>query len=133
MLWRKPPRPLKLRFNRSVPMRQPLWRAPNHSFSTADYQGYVRLRVSLLQTPAIANAALRAGGMLWRLALESIVDVRRVLHGSCDDLIIQPSVVHLDNREYIETVLPQDIQDCLCGTYSYFTAKSRNTLISDPN
>lgn len=45
---------------------------PNYKFTSQDYLEYVQRRCSLLLTPALAIAAFTSGGILWRLATESV-------------------------------------------------------------
>ena len=43
-----------------------------------DYQTYIRRRNELLSNPAIARAALKCGGIIWRLTVDALTE----LHGN---------------------------------------------------
>ncbi|KAJ3488168.1 hypothetical protein NLJ89_g11641 [Agrocybe chaxingu] len=55
-------------------------RPPKHVFSTRDYEAYIQDRTSLLRNPRVGRAALRRGGILWRLAITA-VSFQDVLNG----------------------------------------------------
>ena len=44
----------------------------NHTFTAADFEAYEYSRRYLFRDPRIARAALLAGGILWRLAIEDV-------------------------------------------------------------
>lgn len=50
------------------------FRLPNFTPSPVDFKAYIKRRNDLLREPSIVRAALMMGGIIWRLAVDSIQD-----------------------------------------------------------
>ena len=48
-------------------------RPSNHNFTAADFEAYEYSRHYIFRDPHVARAALLAGGILWRLAIEEVL------------------------------------------------------------
>ncbi|TBU36559.1 hypothetical protein BD309DRAFT_975560 [Dichomitus squalens] len=103
------------RSQRHIPVR-----ATNHVFSALDFLAYEESRDSLLRSnPRIARAALLAGGILWRLAIEVVVpDIvlehpgeLAYAHGLGFTLLDQTGAV------YVDDILTEDEICFIIGTY----------------
>ncbi|KAJ7572320.1 hypothetical protein C8J56DRAFT_808001, partial [Mycena floridula] len=80
------------------------WKPSN----TLDFQTYVATREHFLRHPIIARAALRSGGLIWRLALEAngpeLLDGRKYMEG------------------YAQATLTDEDIDAICGVYKVGTS-----------
>ena len=103
-------------------------RFPNYQFTTHDYAVYLRDRESLLLQPR-GRAALLQGGIVWRLALET-VGMEVALEGPSSDVTdyrfgISFSSGDLDSGvRYWDDELTNDELILLCGGYRFYTGMS---------
>ncbi|KAK7685933.1 hypothetical protein QCA50_010742 [Cerrena zonata] len=90
-----------------------------YEFTKMDYEMYLGRKSALLEDPAIARAALRKGGIAWRLAIDSGVDFTTVfgLGGS------QPGDDH-SGEALSECALTQESMDVLVGVYRVYTGRA---------
>ena len=102
-----------------TPVLQPLLRhRPNgYVFDQADFLAYESSRDSFLQSHPYARRALCEGGIIARLARESMSDTlvfqgpsEEALEGKCS-IFASPDGIMVDDY------LPQDVKDLICGTY----------------
>jgi hypothetical protein len=117
----------------SSPSRLPrrvLGRRPKgYKFNLADYAAYVTLRDSYLSTQPHARAALCAGGIVARLARESLSAVA-VLSGPSQSALEGKQVVLTWNGQHFcdDTVSEVDT-DLICGVYEVETGDKSKILI----
>ncbi len=114
-----PPPPLIPMFHQNISMALGI-RLKDTVFTTADFHAYERIRDNLVQSYR-GRAALLQGGIVWRLAMQSI-DVNSVLLG--------PSLYHttrdrleLDGESWVDDQLSPDDTDIICGVYRAYTSK----------
>ncbi|KAF6749185.1 hypothetical protein DFP72DRAFT_1073316 [Ephemerocybe angulata] len=95
-----------------VPQELPV-RRYDHIFTKADYDAYVRMKTLILGQTHM-QAALRRGGIIWRLAIGIL---------GCSRLIEPPSQwgavqdVEISGATYVEDILTTIEMDLLCGAY----------------
>ncbi len=117
----------------SSPSRLPrrvLGRRPKgYKFNLADYAAYVTLRDSYLSTQPHARATLCAGGIVARLARESLSAVP-VLSGPSQSALEGKQVILTWNGQHFcdDTVSEVDI-DLICGVYEVETGNKSKILI----
>lgn len=106
-----------------APVLQPLLRhrPTGYVFDQADFLAYESSRDSFLQSHPYARRALCEGGIIARLARESMSDTlvfqgpsEEALEGKCS-VFASPDGIMVDDH------LPQDIKDLICGTYNVKT------------
>jgi hypothetical protein len=103
-------------------------RFPNYQFTTHDYAVYLRDRESLLLQPK-GRAALLQGGIVWRLALET-VGMEAALEGPSSDVTncrLRISFSSGDPEsgvQYWDDELTNDELIMLCGGYKFYTGMS---------
>jgi hypothetical protein len=102
-----------------APILQPLLRhrPTGYVFDLADFLSYESSRDSFLQSHPFARRALCEGGIIARLARESMSDTlvfqgpsEEALEGKC-------SVFASADGIMVDDHLPQDVKDLICGTY----------------
>jgi hypothetical protein len=102
-----------------TPGLQPLlrYRPTGYVFDQADFLAYESSRDSFLQSHPYARRALCEGGIIARLARESMSDTlvfqgpsEEALEGKCG-IFASPYGIMVDDY------LPQDVKDLICGTY----------------
>lgn len=103
-----------------------IWRQQNQSpthgtsvvlYDVQCYNIYVAGRESLLKSVSHLRAALRAGGIIWRLAIE-VLELELVFDGPCPyvDWTGRPYIV--GTTEMWDDVLTERDQDYICGVYN---------------
>jgi hypothetical protein len=106
-----------------APVLQPLLRhrPTGYVFDQADFLAYESSRDSFLQSHPYARRALCEGGIIARLARESMSDTlvfqgpsEEALEGKCS-VFTSPDGIMVDDH------LPQDVKDLICGTYIVMT------------
>ena len=102
-----------------APVLQPVHRhrPTGYVFDQADFLAYESSRDSFLQSHPYARRALCEGGIIARLARESMSDTlvfqgpsEEALEGKCSVFASSDGIMVDDN-------LPQDVKDLICGTY----------------
>ena len=113
------------------PTIPPLYRPSSYTWHADDYIGYSMCRTKYLQNPAIANSALRKGGILWRLAIESGVSLQQVAFDTSRQPVLGPRKIEVGDELLVTEDLPAATSDMiigLCKTYTgeirYFTCQS---------
>ena len=95
------------------------YRAAGYKPSPQDYVLYENIRDSLLSRPH-ARAALMMGGIVWRLACESVAPGAVLLGPSDDAVAFQTrSIVAWDD------MLSEDELNVICGVYRVYTGKTK--------
>ncbi|KAG2006841.1 hypothetical protein CC2G_014584 [Coprinopsis cinerea AmutBmut pab1-1] len=112
-------------------IRYPSYRTPsycplpvrplNHKFTKADYDSYINTRTLVLAQPHM-QAAIRRGGVIWRLAITTLglADVQNVV--GCGG-VLSTRIPDYDG-EYVEDGLTARELDLICGVtnmYAYYT------------
>ncbi|KAK0436747.1 hypothetical protein EV421DRAFT_1715719, partial [Armillaria borealis] len=85
-----------------------------------DYQSYVRRRQQLFESTEIFRAAVKHGGLIWRLAVEMNPErFEEVILTSPSMRVTQIGGVHhmVDGDELWDEVLTEDQIDIICGMY----------------
>jgi len=100
-------------------------RSAGHIFTLDDFNAYVIYRDSLLRSPR-GRAALLKGGIVWRLAMET-VSVNECLEGpSFEALVHRRGLVHPTANPTVD-LCDDDLSiaelDLICGVYECFTGK----------
>jgi hypothetical protein len=108
-----------------TPVLQPLlrYRPTGYVFDQADFLAYESSRDSFLQSHPYARRALCEGGIIARLARESMSDTlvfqgpsEEALEGKCDIFASLGGIM-------VDDYIPQDVKDLICGTYIMKTGK----------
>ncbi|KAF6745926.1 hypothetical protein DFP72DRAFT_823587 [Ephemerocybe angulata] len=95
-----------------VPQELPI-RRYDHVFTKADYDAYVRMRTLILGQTHM-QAALRRGGIIWRLAI-GILGCSRLSEPPSQWGAVQD--VDISGKSYVEDILTPIEMDLLCGAY----------------
>ena len=99
----------------------PLYRPSTYIWNVEDYRGYSLCRRSYLQNTAIAGCAVRKGGILWRLAIESGVQLCDVAFDTSRRQVLDAHKVEIDGEVYIAEDLPTGISDMIVGLCKTYT------------
>ncbi|KAF8869438.1 hypothetical protein BD779DRAFT_1682146 [Infundibulicybe gibba] len=92
------------------------WRPADYVPDIHDYLAYEQLRKDILRGPA-GRAALLRGGILWRLARES-VNEDEVLRGPSGAVEIYGKVIdEHEHRKIVDDGLDSSVEDVICGVY----------------
>ena len=96
------------------------YRLPNYQFTHQDYLAYEMERDRLLNT-SMGRAALMAGGLVWRLAYNTVGE-QQVLFGPthCETTHV---LTTFNGVDYIDDILTEEQLDILCGVYHVFQCK----------
>lgn len=90
------------------------------TYDTQDYTDYVRTRNDIITSPH-GRAAFRSGGILWRLAMQSLGNLNDIvdalLDGPMDLGPTRGEYFTLNGGRYYDYVVPPQIADTICGTY----------------
>ena len=101
-----------------------IFRPEGYVFGVHDYQSYVRRRLELFKDWAVAQPAMREGGILWRLAMESDVDVDVCLSVDGRRDVYQLEALGQGNTQWSVVALPDAIADSLIGMYKLYTGEN---------
>ncbi|PBK61852.1 hypothetical protein ARMSODRAFT_863277, partial [Armillaria solidipes] len=107
------------------------YRAKGFQPNIEDYQSYVRRRRQLFENNEVLRAALKHGGLIWRLAVE--IEPQRfedvVLSGP-SRRVTQIGGVHrtADGDELWDEMLTKDQIDIICGVYKKAESDRRGQL-----
>ena len=100
-------------------------RSPGYVFTIEDFNAYIHRRDSLLRSPR-GRAALLKGGIVWRLAVETI-GVDECLEGpSVETIVHRRGLVHPTADPSVDLCdddLSTDELDLICGVYECLTGK----------
>ncbi|TFK72420.1 hypothetical protein BDN72DRAFT_763219 [Pluteus cervinus] len=111
------------------------YRPPGFQPTTADY-GVYEQRCHAALTPGVITAAIKKGGILWRLVQEHIQSNSEVV----DDLLQPPSLdlsqipVQFSAPEYntrVDYLLDEETENLICGVYNVYTDDSKGTCFSE--
>ena len=117
-LWRDPARFVQVERNPGI---LPLYRATSYTWDVEDYRGYALCRSRYLQNEAIASCALRRGGILWRLAIESGVHVDEVAYDKSKRQVLDPFKIEVLGEILVTEGLPEGISDMIIGLCKTYT------------
>lgn len=95
-------------------------RLPESKFSLIDYAVYEEQRDRLIRSPR-GRAAFMMGGIVWRLAMESM-GYEEVLRGP-SGLHTQADVLVVDSTEVVDDSLSEHEIDIICGVYRVLGSK----------
>jgi hypothetical protein len=114
------PKYITTKVQHSIPIRR-----FNHRFTREDYDTYLNLRIFLLSMPHM-QAALRRGGIVWRLAIGML---------GLSDVVRAPTqwgeVFRVDESLgscFIEDTLSTIELDLICGAYECISGNHNMTL-----
>ncbi|KAK7679194.1 hypothetical protein QCA50_017772 [Cerrena zonata] len=110
-----------------VHLTDPLYRLEGRAFTADDYKSYVVRRLELFKYKSIATAALRCGGILWRLALESNVDINNAISTAEEDEMFNASLAYNGPTLMVYDFLPEEIVEAIVGVYKVYTGKGDQT------
>ena len=96
-----------------------VFRPEGYAFGLRDYESYVRRRLELFKDWAVLQPAVREGGVLWRLAMESGVDMDACLAADQECDVYQLSTV----GQWSVVALPDVVSDTLIGMYKLYTGE----------
>lgn len=99
----------------------PIYRPESYEFNNWDYRSYVERRMNLFLDKAIATAALRYGGIVWRLAMESNVDIDSVGALTTADFALPMVTYSGGDSTQFESVLTPEVIDTIVGVYKVYT------------
>ena len=100
------------------------WRHPNYQPNTEDYTSYEEARAALL-TETHARAALLTGGIIWRLAVDTL-GFDMVLIGPNDDTAESMYIIKQDDLpgwEFFDDKLSDDELLIISGVYKAYTGR----------
>ena len=106
-----------------------VFRPKGYHFQSQDYRSYVHRRLSLFKDHAVAQPALGEGGILWRLAMESEVDIDTCQSEEHIRDAYQVMEGSVRDAELWVTVLPDAIADTLVGMYKLYTGEFMDDAI----
>lgn len=118
------------RVPRRIPMISPLSniiRPLNFPYQKSDYLAYVNQRLSLFRHLPLAKTALRQGGIIWRLALESFelgAQPPSSVAGEIHEHMSDPLSFDVQAGTFMENLLTDAEIDVICGVYTDHTGKS---------
>lgn len=120
--------PFKMLLSKPLPnaytpahLTDPLYRLEGRVFTAEDYRSYVVRRLELFKHKSIATAALRCGGILWRLALESNVDIDDVTSFPGEEEMLEASIAHSGSTLMVYDTLSPEIMEAIVGVYKVYT------------
>ena len=103
-----------------------IFRPEGYCFQYLDYLSYVRRRLALFRDVSVAEPAVREGGILWRLALESQVDLG-VCHGlDSDTPAYGLNTLKLGDTQWSVRIVPSSVGDSLVGMYKIYTGMPKS-------
>ncbi|KAK7679207.1 hypothetical protein QCA50_017785 [Cerrena zonata] len=105
----------------------PLYRPETYAFKPPDYRAYIERRLRLFADKAVATAALRQGGILWRLAMESNVDIDSVGSLTTTDNVLAVVEHRVSGVVLFESILTPEVIDAIVGVYKVYTGKGEQT------
>ncbi|KAI0338184.1 hypothetical protein BDW22DRAFT_1338568 [Trametopsis cervina] len=108
-----PPAPTPPLFREHVPLGLGV-RLPRYNFSIYDFAAYEERRDKLVRSPR-GRAAFLMGGIVWRLAMESM-GYEDVLRGP-SGFHTQADVITIDARAFVDDTLTEHELDIICGVY----------------
>ena len=112
LMWPSPAMPM---FTESVPLGLGVRDISVGKFTTKDYEQYLDMREEVLRS-CDGRAALLAGGIIWRLALDALCDKQITLDGP--SLYPTRANYHVfDGLGYVDDVLTEHQEDVICGVY----------------
>ncbi|TFK69382.1 hypothetical protein BDN72DRAFT_767990 [Pluteus cervinus] len=120
------------RIDRYVPQITLGFRPKDYRPSMVDYTVYEEKRNMVINGPA-GRAALKRGGILWRLAMEYFHNAEDAMQAllSKPDLLMSSKGVHYDNK-YQDDWLSEEEEQLICGVYKvYNDDKPENSQTSD--
>ena len=77
----------------------------------------------ILKDMAVCRRALMAGGIVWRLTMESDVDLQTCCETHANEAVYQTLVVEAGRAEWVVPTLPDSVADTIVGMYKLYTGK----------
>ncbi|KAK7686474.1 hypothetical protein QCA50_010070 [Cerrena zonata] len=120
---------------RRIPIIPPLsttMRPANFVYSASDYLAYINQRLNLFRHLPLAKTALRQGGIIWRLALESFevgAQPPSSVAGGLNEHISNAFSFQLPVGRFMENILTDDEIDVICGVYTDQTDIKNQTML----
>jgi hypothetical protein len=106
-------------------MRRPFlslgFRPAGYAFDTHDYRVYEDRREQFFKLPH-SRAALLAGGIVWRLALETICP-GIALTGPSENIAHFGDIVETPDGPIVDDSLTEEELNLICGVYDVYTGK----------
>lgn len=99
----------------------------NFPYQKSDYLAYVNQRLSLFRHLSLAKTALRQGGIIWHLALESFkLSAQRPssVAGEINEHMSDPLSFTVQAGTFMENLLTDAEINVICGIYTDHTGKS---------
>ena len=96
------------------------YRPRSYQFGLSDFAAYERKKDELL-SGSVGRAALMQGGIVWRLAVDT-VQHKRVTSGPVSSVAWSgKNIGDLDGHTLVDDYLPMAAEDMLCGVYRVYT------------
>jgi hypothetical protein len=108
------------------------WRASSQQLGASEYTYYEALRDRFLNSPR-GCAALLQGGIVWRLAIETLGDgaaEQRVLAGPSGEGLEYASKWYIEGREWCDDALTEAEMNLICGVYQVATGEFNGLQVS---
>ena len=99
----------------------PLYRPQGYIFSLEDYKSYVKRQLNLMGNISIAQPIVREGGILWRLAMESAVDLGSCAAIDSDVDVYETTRMNTGRKHWVAAALPDSVADTVVGVYKLYT------------
>ncbi|KAK7677656.1 hypothetical protein QCA50_019347 [Cerrena zonata] len=113
IVWTK----LKLQLSTTNLSHEVPYREEAYRFTPEDYKAYVHRRLQLLKDPRVAGAALRHGGIVWRLAMESNIPTECGVVPELDAKVFDWEWAHTAEATMVTCRLSVDVLDAIVGVY----------------
>ncbi|KAF8592246.1 hypothetical protein K439DRAFT_1313778, partial [Ramaria rubella] len=104
------------------------FRPPRYIPDLVDYAAYTRARDDFLGLPHTCVALLR-GGIVWRLAIESLGALAALEGPSLDSVALGHSWKHPDGTLLYDDEISDTEMDLICGVYGIYTGIISHLLI----
>lgn len=117
LMWPAPDMPM---FTDKVALGMGVRIDPEKSFTVSDYYRYMRTRDEVLRG-CDGRAALLAGGILWRLAMDGMGS--DAASDGPGQYPTKKNYFEFNGRPYVDDVLSQHQEDVICGVYQIVPSK----------
>ena len=79
--------------------------------------------MDILKDIAVSRRAIMTGGIVWRLTMESDVDLEACCTTHANEDVYQTLVVEAGRSEWVVPTLPDSVADTIVGMYKLYTGK----------
>ena len=94
--------------------------------TTDDYSRYLEMRQAIIRSPH-GRVAFRMGGILWRLAMESLENfddvINEILAGPSEMGALRGQYFYMEGQRYYDLVVKNDVSLTICGVYGIKTGQ----------